>query len=119
MNSSLRVVSELEWLTNLIQQHHEAIRSLQQKTRTQQENFDAVVESLTRVNSTNNTRISQIAQQVSNVKNDSEALQKKTGEQISKMFGIISELNSQIKNIPKEIKSNNRLIITLNKYEIN
>ena len=104
MNSSLRVVSELEWLNNLIQQHHEAIRSLQQKTRTQQENFDAVVESLTRVNSTNNTRISQIAQQVSNVKNDNEALQKKTGEQISKMFGIISELNSQIENIPKESK---------------
>lgn len=104
MNSSLRVVSELEWLNNLIQQHHEAIRSLQQKTRTQQENFDAVVESLTRVNSTNNTRISQISQQVNNVKNDNEALQKKTGEQLSKMFNIISELNSQIETIQKDVK---------------
>lgn len=96
MNSSVRVVSELEWLNGLIQKHHDAIRALQQNVRTQQENFDTIVENLTKVNSTNNSRISQIAQQMNGVKTDNEVLQRKFNEQTSKIYSMISDVNSQI-----------------------
>ncbi|OHT12237.1 hypothetical protein TRFO_18043 [Tritrichomonas foetus] len=112
MNSSVRVVTELEWARNLIQQHHEAIRQLQQNVKTQQENFDTVIESLTKVNATNNSRIAQLAQQINNLKTGEEELVRKTNDQISKVYSVLGQVtlaksqpieNSNSENLEKEI----------------
>ena len=94
LNSSVRVVSELEWCTKAINQHHEAIRQLQQGLRTQQENFDTITENLMKVNTTHNTRISQLAQQQLRAHQDLIDLRKQISDQ------LIS-LQQQIFNNPR------------------
>lgn len=96
LNSSVRVVSELEWAKNLIQQHHEAIRQLQQGLRTQQDNFDTITENLMRVNTTHNSRISQLAQQQLQQNQAADLLKKQINEQLI-------ALQTKILNMPPQI----------------
>ncbi|KAK8852390.1 hypothetical protein M9Y10_017364 [Tritrichomonas musculus] len=96
LNSSVRVVSELEWCTKAINQHHDAIRQLQQGLKTQQENFDTITENLMRVNSTNNTRISQLAQQNLRQNQDIDELRRQISDQLNKMQINIYKLRQQI-----------------------
>ena len=89
MNSSVRVVSELEWAKGLIQQHHEAIRQLQQNLRAQQESFETVTEGLQRVNATHNSRIAQIAQQLNKNRQEIDENEKKIVDQINRITTTI------------------------------
>ncbi|OHT09477.1 hypothetical protein TRFO_04560 [Tritrichomonas foetus] len=100
MNSSVRVVSELEWAKNLIQQHHDAIRQLQQNLRTQQENFDTVTEALQRVNATHNSRIAQIAQQFVKFKQDSDESERKITESLNKVSAAAHSARMQANKPP-------------------
>lgn len=91
---SLRVVSELDWARKVIQQHHDAIRQLQQGLKTQQENFDAMTENIMRANATNNSRISQIAQQQFHAQQDSETVRRQIFEQINHLHQRLDNLGS-------------------------
>ena len=64
MQSSMRIVSDIEWLKAAIQQHHEAIRQVQQNMRTQADNFDALNENLIKANQAQNSKIVRMAQQI-------------------------------------------------------
>lgn len=96
LQSSVRVVSELEWCTQAINQHHDAIRQIQQSLRTQQDNFDTITENLMRVNSTNNTRISQLAQQNLHQNQDIDELRRQVSDQLNKLQIHIYKLQQRL-----------------------
>jgi hypothetical protein len=92
MSTSLRVVSELEWAKDMIQKHHEAIRQLQQNMRTQEESLSSITENMMRVNSTNNQRIAQVAQQQLRGAQEAEEQRRQMTDQLNVLRGKVSTI---------------------------
>ena len=89
IKSSERIVSEIEWLKNMITTHHEAIRKAQQNIRAQQDNIDSVVDSVNKTNMNINTKINHAGQQAISNKNDIDSIR-------HKLQGGINTLNNRI-----------------------
>ena len=104
LSSSMRVVSEIEWVKQMIQQHHDAIRQLQQGIRGQQDNFDTITENILKVNTTTNQKIAQLAQQNLHSQSENDNIRKQILEQLNLMQQKIINL-STIK-IPENINQN-------------
>jgi len=85
LSSSMRVVSEIEWIKSMIQQHHDAIRQVQQSIRGQQDNFDTITENVMRINTTHNQRIAQLAQQQLQQHSDNESMRKQILDQMNSL----------------------------------
>lgn len=95
LNASMRVVSEIEWLKNMVTQHHNSIRSCQQGLKTQQDNFDTVTENILRVNTTHNSRISQLAQQQLLLNQSNDAFQKQILEKLNAFNVKVENIKAQ------------------------
>lgn len=94
LTSSMRVVTEIEWLKQMIGTHHEAIKTMQTSLRTQHENLETMNENVVRVNTTINSRISQLAQQSLNQRQEMEELRKMVFDQLTKVKKDISAVQT-------------------------
>lgn len=113
LTSSMRVVTEIEWAKQMIATHHEAIKQIQASARTQHDNLETMNENVIRVNNTINSRISQLAQQSLNQRQEVEELRKLVFEQLSKVRKDISAVQTSrnadlllAQNIPLQSTSN-------------
>lgn len=103
LNSSVRVVSELEWCTKAINQHHETLRQVQQNLRTQQDNFDTITENLMRVNTKHNSRLSQLAQQQLSQNQEIDELKRYVSEHMS---ALQQKVTKSMRELQTEMSSN-------------
>lgn len=103
---SQRVLGEIEWTKNVIQQHHEAIKQLQQALRTQQDNFDAMTDNFMRANATNNGRISQIAQQQLHTQQESDTIRRQIFDQMNNIQQRLTSINALDSSEPPSSEQN-------------
>jgi len=115
LQSSMRVVSELEWIKQMLSQHHDVIRQMQQNIRTQQENSETLTENIFRVNNSNNARIAQLAQQQLNQRQEYDDMRRVFIEQINALRQKI--VVAPISKIDKEIKPQSTRVIEMHKDE--
>ena len=109
MQSSMRIVTELQWTKQMISQHHEAIKQLQHNFKTQHENYDTMNENIIRINTTTGNRISQLAQQALQIRQENEEMRKNLYEQLNSLRKhvnkVVSNLNrSSLKQVPAEVE---------------
>ena len=94
MQSSMRVVTELQWTKQMIAQHHDAIKQLQASLRTQHSNYETMNENIIRVNTTINNRISQLAQQALQVRQENDEMRRSLFDQMNGVKRKIAKVTS-------------------------
>ena len=100
LSSSVRVVSEIEWVKQMITQHHEALRKLQIGVRGQQDSFDQVADSFNRMNIANNAKFTQVSQQIMVNKSEYEASRKALQAQLNQVQQRIVSLSASRAETP-------------------
>ena len=106
MQSSMRIVSDIEWLKAAINQHHEAIRQVQQAARVAQDNIETMNDNIVRSLTSQNAKISQIAQQNHSMKEEQEKMKQSSKESINSLQGrviVVDGKCNELMNLQNEI----------------
>ena len=121
MQSSMRIVSDIEWLKAAIQQHHEAIRQVQQNMRTQSDNFDTLNENLIKANQSQNSKIAHMAQQIHGNVESIDANRKKVIDYVNqvqkKLLNMIHRDHSSQKPITLSASTSYETLLTDQPHE--